>query len=174
MTNPLEYARFPNYDGATAVTRASPEAVWEQLAAIGGANRYYYMNPLWSLREMLDALVGGNGMHRGRPLHTDLRPGDVIDSWRVLVVQPRQRLALGFGMRAPGTGVLEFTVEPLAPRRTRLGVTAYWSPQGMPGRLYWYAMKPSHAFLFKGLANEICRRAEEQEDCPASDQDPQS
>ncbi|MFW6278234.1 MAG: DUF2867 domain-containing protein [Halorhodospira sp.] len=166
MTQPLEYLRFPHRAGASAVTEASPAAVWEQLASIGGPNRYYYMNPLWSLRELLDALLGGRGLQRGRPLHTDLRPGDVIDSWRVLIAEPEQRLALGFGMKAPGTGVLEFTIEPLAGARNRVRVTAYWLPHGLPGRLYWYAMEPAHAFLFRGLAHEICRRSEDQGDQP--------
>ncbi|MCC3749770.1 MAG: DUF2867 domain-containing protein [Halorhodospira halophila] len=159
MTNPLDYPRFPFRAGASAMTTAPLSAVWEQCVSIGGPNRYYYMNPLWSLRESLDALLGGRGLSRGRPLHTDLRPGDVIDSWRVLVVEPRERLALGFGMKAPGTGVLEFTVRPHE-QQTRVRVTAYWSPRGVPGRMYWYAMEPAHAILFKGLARAICRRAE--------------
>jgi len=166
MTNPLDYPRFPFRAGASATTAAPRAAVWEQCVSIGGSNRYYYMNPLWSLRELLDALLGGRGLSRGRPLHTDLRPGDVIDSWRVLVVEPQERLALGFGMKAPGTGVLEFTVQPDEPAgaqgaETRVRVTAYWAPRGVPGRMYWYAMEPAHAVLFKGLARAICRRAEE-------------
>ncbi|ABM62638.1 DUF2867 domain-containing protein [Halorhodospira halophila] len=162
MTNPLDYPRFPFRAGASATTAAPLPAVWEQCVSIGGPNRYYYMNPLWSLRESLDALLGGRGLSRGRPLHTDLRPGDVIDSWRVLVVEPQERLALGFGMKAPGTGVLEFTVQPHERRETQVRVTAYWSPRGVPGRMYWYAMEPAHAVLFKGLARAICRRAERQ------------
>ncbi len=161
MTDPLDYPSFPKRAGASVTTPALPSAVWPWVAGIGGENRYYYMNALWTVRELLDAAVGGRGLRHHRPGHTDLRPGDRIDSWRVLIAHPRRKLALEFGMRAPGTGVLEFDLEPLpADRGTRLAVTAYWSPRGLPGLFYWYAMEPGHAFIFHGLAKEICRRAE--------------
>ena len=40
-----------------------------------------------------------------------LRPGDYVDSWQVVAMEPPGRLTLGYGMRAPGSGVLEFEVE---------------------------------------------------------------
>jgi len=63
-------------------------------------------------------------------------------------------------MRAPGAGVIEFEIEPLEARRTRVTVTAYWHPQGIWGLLYWYALVPAHLFIFKGMTRAIARQAE--------------
>ncbi|MCK7515882.1 MAG: DUF2867 domain-containing protein [Desulfobacterales bacterium] len=94
------------------MSSASPKAIWEQITAIGGNNRYYYLNCLWTLREFLDWLLGGPGLNRGRRHPTELRLGDTIDSWKVIGLEPQQRLTLLFGMKAPGSGVLEFEVTP--------------------------------------------------------------
>jgi len=71
-----------------------------------------------------------------------LRIGDVIDYWTVIAIDPPRRLTLHFGMRAPGTGILEFELESLQGGGTRLSETAYWHPAGFWGLLYWYALVP--------------------------------
>ena len=70
------------------------------------------MGWLWWLRGVMDWLVGGPGLTRGRRHPTELRIGDRIDYWTVLALEPGRRLTLHFGMRAPGSGVLEFEVDP--------------------------------------------------------------
>jgi uncharacterized protein YndB with AHSA1/START domain len=153
------YRSFTFKAGGAAVTRASPEAVWAVVSRIGGDNRYYALNALWTMREWMDALVGGPGMRRGRPAAERLQPGDRIDSWEVLTAEPGRRLALIFGMKAPGRGVLEFVIAAMG-GGTRLTATAYWEPDGIAGVLYWRAMQPAHIVLFRRLTAEICHRAE--------------
>jgi uncharacterized protein YbjT (DUF2867 family) len=154
------YAFYAMRDSGFFVARASPEAVWAQVAAIGGNNRYYAANLLWSIRETMDWALGGPGRNRGRRHPTEVRIGDTIDSWRVIGVEPPRRLTLAFGMRAPGAGVLEFDVTPAGPEHTRITVTAYWHPAGVWGLLYWYAFAPSHFLVFHGMARAIALRAE--------------
>jgi uncharacterized protein YbjT (DUF2867 family) len=156
----LDYAYYAKRAGGSALARAPAAAVWDVVAAIGGDNRYYYLNTLWTIREVMDWAVGGQGLARGRRHPTEVRVGDRIDSWTVIGVEPGHRLTLSFGMRAPGAGVLEFEVVALAPDRTRLTATAYWHPAGVWGLLYWLSMEPAHQVIFKGLAREICRLAE--------------
>ena len=146
--------------GGTALAAATPEALWAQLIRIGGRNRYYYMNWLWTLRELVDWLVGGAGFSRGRRDPDDLRLGDVVDYWTVIGIDPPRHLTLYFGMKAPGAGVLEFELKPEGAGRTRLTVNAYWHPRGVWGLLYWYALVPAHLFLFRGWTRVIARRAE--------------
>lgn len=154
------YRSYPlNADGS-AYTQADADAVWKVVSEIGGENRYYAMNSLWSMREWLDSIVGGEGRRRSRPIGRPIKAGDHIDSWRVLIAVAPNVLALEFGMKAPGKGVLEFKVESLA-QRTRVTATAFWLPQGIPGKLYWVAMMPAHLVLFKRLTAEIARRAED-------------
>jgi hypothetical protein len=155
----LNYRAFTFKAGGSAVTRATPVMVWSVVSAIGGENRYFAMNALWTIREWMDAAVGGSGMQYRRPAGSELRPGDRIDSWEVLIAEPAHRLALVFGMKAPGDGVLEFVIAGMG-GGTRLSATAYWEPDGVAGVLYWRAMQPAHLLLFRRLTAEICHRAE--------------
>ena len=159
MTTFANYRQFPLHAGGNALTRATPEAVWSIVETIGGENRYFVMNWLWAVREFIDALFGGNGMVHRRPAAGLRKVGDEVDSWKVLAIEPPALLALEFGMKAPGCGVLEFTILPVS-SGTRLSVTAWWDPDGLAGRLYWAAMKPAHLLLFDRLTAEIARRAE--------------
>ncbi len=144
----------------SAVANASPEAVWRHVSRIGGRNRYYYMNWLWTLREFIDWCLGGAGFTRGRRDPDHLRLGDVIDYWTVIGIRPEEHLALHFGLKAPGSGILEFDLAPLADGQTRITITAYWHPRGVWGLAYWYVLVPAHLFLFRGWTQAIARRAE--------------
>ncbi len=159
-----KYSYYAKKASGSAVTTASAAAVWRQIAAIGGDNRYYYLNGLWTVREALDAVVGGPGLQRGRRHPTDLRIGDMIDSWRVIGMQPGRRLTLAFGMKAPGAGVLELLVSPEPDGRNRVTATAYWHPAGVWGLMYWAALAPWHRLIFDGLTRAIAHRAEASED----------
>ena len=108
-----------------------------------------------------DRLARRRARFHARPPRPDtLRLGDTIDYWTVIGIEPARRLTLNFGMKAPGNGVLEFEIEPRPAAAARIGVTAYWHPQGVWGLLYWYALVPAHGFLFKWLTRAIARRAE--------------
>jgi uncharacterized protein YbjT (DUF2867 family) len=159
----LDNAYYAKRAGGYAAGRASPAAVWHTVTTIGGDNGYYTMNFLWWVRGVMDWLVGGPGLTRGRRHPTELRIGDRIDYWTVLALEPGHRLTLHFGMRAPGSGVLEFEVDPepapAPPGLTRLTITAYWHPQGVWGLLYWYALVPAHLFIFRLMARAMLRRA---------------
>jgi uncharacterized protein YbjT (DUF2867 family) len=142
-----------------AITRAPVEEVWRQVTAIGGENRYYFLNFLWTIRETLDWLVGGPGLARGRRHPVDVRVGDSIDSWQVVGVEECRRLTLQFGMKAPGAGALEFELDPV-PEGVRIKATAYFHPAGFPGLLYWWSLFLPHLVIFDGLTSAIARRAE--------------
>ena len=154
-----DYAYYAKHAGAEFRTGASARALWRVVSAIGGDNRYYAYNFLWTLREIADWLVGGVAMNHGRRDPDHVRVGDVIDSWRVIGVEPQRRLTLGFGMKAPGAGVLEFEIEEISADERRIAVTAYWHPAGVWGLAYWFAMFPAHLVLFGALVKEIARRA---------------
>ncbi len=154
-----DVAYYAKQAGGEASSTAPPEAVWAQVVAIGGHNRYYFANWLWTIREFLDWCVGGRGLSRGRRDPDTLRLGDMVDSWTVLGVDEPRRLTLKLGMKAPGSGVLEFEIMP-EPAGSRIRATAYWHPKGFWGLAYWYALVPAHLFLFRGWTRAIARRAE--------------
>lgn len=155
------YRDYPYRAGGSALTRAPEQALWEVVGAIGGEHRYYALDTLWTLREWMDAAIGGPGMRRQRGRGAAVAVGDVIDSWRVIVAAPPRRLALAFGMKAPGDGVLEFDIAKVH-GGARLTATAYWNPQGLAGLLYWRAMEPAHLVLFRRMTDAMSRRAEQQ------------
>lgn len=156
-----EYSYYAKRAGSQIETQASSSALWQQVTAFGGDEGHYYANTLWFLRRLIDWLAGGPSFSRRRH-PTDVRVGDLIDAWRVIAAEPGKRLTLLMEMRGPGAGVLEFAITDQGAFRT-LSATAYWHPAGPAGLVYWYALLPAHAFLFRGLTAAIARRAEQLE-----------
>lgn len=155
-----EYGFYAKRTGATATGPASPESAFAVVCSIGGKEGYFFGNSLWWIRRAIDWPVGGPSFRRRRRHPRELRVGDVVDSWRVIALEPGRRLTLLMEMKGPGAGVLEFVVKP-EPDGTGSSVnaTAYWHPAGVLGLAYWYALEPAHLFLFKGLTRAILRRA---------------
>jgi hypothetical protein len=135
--------------------------VWRAVTSIGGDTGYFSASFLWTLRGVLDWIVGGPGLRRGRPHPARLQVGDEVDFWRVLAMIPGRSLTLGSRLRAPGSGVLELKLTEATPGVTTVTATGYWHPAGLWGLLYWYALAPVHLLLFRGLARGIIRRAVE-------------
>lgn len=154
-----EYGYFAKQAGHRVQTSASLSALWDVINGIGGKERYFFGNALWQIRAALDRLVG-HKLARGRPERPCLAPGDSVDSWKVIVVEPQQQLTLLFGMKAPGLGRLCFTLEDKGDYR-ELDVRAWWHPHGMPGLFYWLLMIPAHVFIFRGMARRIAHLAEQ-------------
>jgi len=154
-----EHAFYAKRAGGSADTAASPEQVWNVVKRIGGANGYYCADFLWWLRETFDWMIGGPGRNRGRRDPEELRVGDHVDSWHVIGIEPGRRLTLSFGMKAPGSGIVEIQLESLGSGGTRLAITSYWHPAGVWGLIYWYAFLPAHRVVLDCMARHMCERA---------------
>jgi hypothetical protein len=113
---------------------------------------------LWRMRGLLDKLIGGTGLRRGRRHPSELRVGDALDFWRVLAVEENRRLRLLAEMKVPGEALLQFDVEEKGPGRTALTLRARFLPRGLWGIVYWYALAPVHAPLFRGMLTALARR----------------
>lgn len=119
--------------------------------SIGGTNGWYYGTFLWKLRGYIDILFGGIGLRRGRTHPTELNNGDSLDFWRVIYVNKKaKKLLLYAEMKLPGEAWLEFKIED-----NILHQTATFRPQGIAGRLYWYAITPFHWFVFNGMISKL-------------------
>lgn len=147
------------YDVRTHEVAAPSRLVYEAFLRIGGQNGWYYATFLWKMRGALDELCGGVGMRRGRRHPSELRPGDVLDCWRVEVVEDGRRLRLRAEMKLPGRAWLEFEVSDLGESRSLLRQTAVYDPLGLSGILYWYAVYPLHELVFRGMVRGIARQA---------------
>ena len=148
--------------------RASPESVFAALSSLGGDEGWPAGNFLWQLRGLMDRMVGGTGMRRGRRRPKELRVGDPVDFWRVEALEAPHLLRLRAEMKLPGRAWLQFEVRPDA-EGARVEQTAFFEPHGLPGYLYWYAVVPFHRFVFPGLIDAIKRTAEQNERPPSAD-----
>jgi hypothetical protein len=108
---------------------------------------------------VLDRLLGGVGLRRGRRDPQEVRVGDAVDFWRVEAVEPNRLLRLRAEMKVPGRAWLEFRVEPRGNNDSILTQTAFFAPHGLAGLAYWHALYPIHALIFSGLVAAIARRA---------------
>ena len=138
-----------------------PEQVFQALVRIGGEEGWYSFNWLWQIRGLLDRLMGGVGMRRGRRDPHNLLPGDTLDFWRVESVETNDHLQLRAEMKVPGRAWLRFDIHAQEDGSSNLQQTAYFEPKGLLGFLYWWAVYPLHLFVFPGMINAICARAKQ-------------
>ncbi|MFB7586975.1 SDR family oxidoreductase [Streptomyces sp. NPDC056169] len=139
---------------------ASPRELWRVVEGIGGENGWYSFPLAWAVRGLLDRLMGGVGLRRGRRDATRLRAGDSVDFWRVEEIEHGRLLRLRAEMRLPGLAWLELYVEPHGDGAARYRQRALFHPHGLAGQAYWWSVSPFHAVVFGGMARGIARAAE--------------
>jgi uncharacterized protein YbjT (DUF2867 family) len=133
----------------------SQEDIINNIWTIGGNRGWYFGNWMWRLRGVIDKMVGGVGLRRGRRSDTELKAGDALDFWRVLVAdKPNGRLLLYAEMKLPGEAWLEFKVKETGTKNI-LYQTATFRPLGLWGRLYWFSVLPFHGLIFPRMAKKI-------------------
>lgn len=149
-------------------TTAAQQDVFSVFSGLGGRRGWLFADRLWYLRGILDRLVGGIGMRRGRRSATELRVGDAIDFWRVEAYKPYELLRLRAEMKLPGLAWLQF--ESLAGENgtTTLRQTAFFEPRGIFGYLYWFSVLPFHALIFGNMADRIIAAAAGNRDVAAA------
>jgi hypothetical protein len=140
------------------VTLAStPEALWPVITSLGGEKGWGYANALWGVRGLMDRLIGGIGLSRGRRTSHDLRVGDALDFWRVLAMEENRRLQLLAEMKLPGEAILEFELIDLGQDRCELRLISRFLPRGLLGLSYWYSVYPLHGLVFKGMLKSLAK-----------------
>ena len=137
--------------------QAASEEIWPSVGRIGGKTGWYFGNFLWRMRGILDRLVGGVGLRRGRQHPSRIGVGDVLDFWRVLEVEAPRRLLLIAEMKTPGDALLEFRISPRGHGQVELQMRSRFLPQGIFGLLYWYGFYPFHQWIFFGMLKAIAK-----------------
>ena len=142
-----------------ATVAVPAERLWSTLIGIGGERGWYSYPLLWKVRGLLDRLLGGVGLRRGRRDREALDVGDALDFRRVEEVEPGRLLRLRAEMRLPGLAWLEWQLEPVDVDRTRFVQRALYAPHGLLGHAYWWAVAPFHAFIFGSMVRNIADAA---------------
>ena len=145
-------------DRREALADISIEKIWRQIEGIGGDHGWFGADFLWWVRGLVDRLVGGVGLRRGRRDPDFLRVGESLDFWRVEELDRGHHLKLYAEMVLPGKAWLEFTVT-TANGKTRVVQEAVFKPRGLGGQLYWYATSLFHLFVFPTMLRNIIKKA---------------
>lgn len=157
-----EWAGHAVYTDSRTVSVDAPSGeLWSIVEGIGGDTGWYSLPVAWAARGLLDKLVGGVGLRRGRRDPHKLVTGDALDFWRVEKIERGTFLRLRAEMKLPGLAWLEFTVTPVGEEGSRLTQRAIFFPQGLGGRLYWFAVTPLHGIVFAGMARAMGKAAEQ-------------
>jgi len=145
-------------DVRTVSTSAPPAKVFAAVERIGGETGWYSASVLWRIRGLMDRIIGGVGLRRGRRDPEHLSVGDAVDFWRVEEVVPGLLVRLRAEMKMPGRAWLEFRIED-SDGRTTLTQRAIYSPHGLLGHAYWWSVAPFHAVVFPPMARHIVETA---------------
>lgn len=154
-TEPPETNRQYYVDSRSLPSAATPDVLWDVITGVGGEQGWYTVPLVWELRGVLDHLVGGIGLHRGRPPH--IKPGDSVDFWTVAERDDNaKRLVLRADMKMPGVTTLTMCAGGDG-GGTRYRQTIRFWPHGASGHLYWILQKPAHDLVFSAMARNIAR-----------------
>jgi uncharacterized protein YbjT (DUF2867 family) len=140
-------------DVRTVESTQSAEQVFARIEAIGGDHGYSTATWAWQLRGLMDRLVGGVGLRRGRRDPDHLVVGEALDFWRVEEIKRPNLLRLRAEMKMPGRAWLEWSVIPNADGKgCKVVQRAIYVPRGLWGHLYWWAVWPMHGLVFPSMA----------------------
>lgn len=148
-------------DERTREVHATPEQLWTVIEGIGGRNGWYSWALAWRVRGVLDRLVGGPGLRRGRRNPRDLVVGDALDFWRVEETDDATFLRLRAEMKLPGLAWLEMQVGSTDGGTTTFHHRALFHPKGLLGHLYWWSILPFHGIVFGSMQRNIAKAAEQ-------------
>jgi uncharacterized protein YbjT (DUF2867 family) len=150
-----KYIQVPQFgvliDEQQVKLKKPKDEVIQLIWSLGGNQGWLFMNFAWKIRGFIDKCVGGVGLRRGRTHLQQLKSGDALDFWRVLLADKKGgRLLLYAEMKLPGEAWLEFRVD-----ENKLIQKATFRPHGILGRAYWYGLYPVHYFIFRSLARQL-------------------
>jgi uncharacterized protein YbjT (DUF2867 family) len=163
-----EWAGGSLYEDERSIRVAAPAPdLWRVVEGIGGVHGWYSLPLAWAARGLLDRLVGGVGLRRGRRDPHTVYVGESLDFWRVEEVEAGRLLRLRAEMRLPGAAWLEMTVEEAEDGASVYRQRALFHPRGLAGHAYWWSVAPFHGVVFSGMLHNI-RAAAESAGAPAA------
>ena len=149
-------------DHRERTVETTAENLWKSVEQIGGDNGWYGADFLWWMRGLIDRIFGGVGLRRGRRHPHSLRIGDSLDFWRVENIEPGKSLKLYAEMILPGKAWLEFNIEEVeidGKKMRKISQDATYSPRGLGGQLYWFAVSVFHVLIFPRMLGNLIRSA---------------
>ncbi len=145
-------------DVRTIRINAPRDVVFRVLSSLGGDRGWPAWNWLYRLRGMIDRLLGGPGLRRGRRDPEELLTGEAVDFWRVGAIAAPHVLRLCGDVEFPARTWLQWEVTS-RPGGTHLTQTVTLAPRGLSGFLRWYSLFPIHRWFFARTLRSIGKEA---------------
>lgn len=136
-----------------------PPRAFDAMRAIGAQDDRRRGGTTGRVRGPLGRLLGGPGFARDRDGTHELREGDLLDNWRVVLVEPGRRVRLRCETAIPGRAWLEFKVTGDNP--CTIHQTVLFDPRGLSGIVFWYATAPLRSWMLRRTLLRLARRASE-------------
>ena len=151
---------------ASSIRARSPlprrrRAAFSPIQSIGGATGWYKGALLWRIRGLLDVVVGGPGLRRGR--RDPVAPSGRRHRRLLARRGDRAGQAASPQRRDEGARTGVAPVRGLPGRRARRArssrQTAIFDPAGLFGLVYWYSLWPFHGYIFGGMLKNLAAAA---------------
>ncbi|MDR9444238.1 MAG: SDR family oxidoreductase [Microbacteriaceae bacterium] len=155
LPNDPEWAGGSLYeDKRVMLSKDSIDDIWARVESVGGKNGYSGGTFLWEIRGLMDKVVGGVGLRRGRRDDNFLVEGEALDFWRVEILERPRLLRLRAEMKLPGKAWLQWELfdqgdDVLVVQK------AIYAPRGLFGHVYWWMVAPMHSFVFPSMLSKI-------------------
>ena len=135
-------------DRRQVVIESPLEEVWNSIIKMQGEGGYCENLP-WQFRGLIDELIGGLGIRRGREDSSNFKLGDYVNCWNVVSVVPLKHLKLYAELKIPGRATLEFLLKRSDDHTTEVNQLTTFVPRGLFGLFYWYGILPVRGLAFK-------------------------
>lgn len=160
MPTDPEWAGGTAYRDERSLAVTAPVAdLWRAVEGIGGDRGWYSFPLAWAVRGLMDRMVGGVGLRRGRRDPDRLILGDAVDFWRVEAIERPTLLRLRAEMKLPGQAWLEFSIDVTDPAEPVLHQRALFIPHGLAGHAYWWVISPFHNTVFGSMIANLAQAA---------------
>ena len=141
-------------DKRVMLSSDSVDEIWARVESVGGKNGYSGGTWLWEIRGLMDKVVGGVGLRRGRRDDNFLVEGEALDFWRVEIIERPRLLRLRAEMKLPGKAWLQWELFDQG-EDVLVVQKAIYAPRGLFGHVYWWMVAPMHSFVFPSMISKI-------------------
>lgn len=149
----FEYGYFLKQVGFIVQILVSLLVLWQVVNWLGGKEGYFFGNILWQMCVVMDCLVGYK-LVKGCLLYILFKSGDMVDSWKVIIVELEKQFMFLFGMKVLGLGWFSFMLYDKG-CYCEIDVCVWWYLYGMLGLIYWLLMILVYLFIFWGMVRCI-------------------
>ncbi|MEE2975780.1 MAG: DUF2867 domain-containing protein [Thermodesulfobacteriota bacterium] len=137
--------------------KSTPDNLFKVFKSLGGSNGWLAFNPLWTIRKIIDRILGGKMLEE--PKRENIEEGDLFDCFQIEKYEEGRKMLMKIILKTPGNAWLKLEAVPQNDK-TFLVLSAIFEPKGFWGYVYWYSIFPLHKLIFDELIRKLVLKAE--------------